>query len=72
MGELEAEALRTHLAANRRVAQSPQNETLGAMLFVYRQVLEKDSRSLAAGRAHRPQRLPTELANEELRQLMAA
>jgi hypothetical protein len=31
MGELEAEALRTHLAANRRVAQSPQNETLGAM-----------------------------------------
>jgi len=46
----EPAAFLTQLAASRRVAQGPQNEAWVAIRFVYRQVLEKGSRSLAAGR----------------------
>ena len=36
MGEPEVEAFLTHLAVNRRVAESTQNQALGAILFLYR------------------------------------
>jgi site-specific recombinase XerD len=48
MGEPEVEAFLTHLAVNRRVAESTQNQALGAILFLYRHVLEKDLGSLFA------------------------
>ena len=35
MGEPEVEAFLTHLAVNRRVAESTQNQALGAILFLY-------------------------------------
>jgi len=38
MGEPEVEAFLTHLAVNRRVAESTQNQALGAILFLYRHV----------------------------------
>ena len=72
MGEPEVEAFLTHLAVNRRVAESTQNQALGAILFLYRHVLEKDLGSLDAVRAKRPKRLPTVLSKEEVRRLFAA
>jgi site-specific recombinase XerD len=36
MGEREVEAFLTHFAVNRRVAESTQNQALGAILFLYR------------------------------------
>ena len=35
MGEGEVEAFLTHLAVNRRLAGSSQNQALGALLFLY-------------------------------------
>jgi site-specific recombinase XerD len=54
MGEPEVEAFLTDLAVNRRVAESTQNQALGAILFLYRHVLAKDLGSLDAVRANRP------------------
>jgi len=72
IGEPEVEAFLTHLAVNRRVAESTQNQALGAILFLYRHVLEKDLGSLDAVRANRPKRLPTVLSKDEVRRLFAA
>jgi len=42
MGAPEIEAFLTHLAVDQKVAASTQNQALSALLFVYRDVLEKD------------------------------
>jgi site-specific recombinase XerD len=72
MGEPDAEAFLTHLAVNRRVAESTQNQALAAILFLYRHVVGKDLGSLNAVRARRPKRLPTVLSKDEVRRLIAA
>jgi integron integrase len=72
MGEREVEAFLTRLAVNRRVAESTQNQALGAILFLYRHVVRKDLGSLDAVRASRPKRLPTVLSKDEARRLIAA
>ena len=72
MGEREVEAFLTHLAVNRRVAESTQNQALGAILFLFRHVIRKDLGSLDAVRARRPKRLPTVLSKDEVRRLIAA
>ena len=40
MGEPEVEAFLTHLAVNRNVAASTQNQAFSALLFLYREVLQ--------------------------------
>lgn len=72
MGESEVEAFLTHLAVNRRLAESTQNQALGAILFLYRHVLKQPLGSLDAVRACKPKRLPTVLSKEEVRRLIAA
>ncbi len=72
MGEPDAEAFLTHLAVNRRVAESTQNQALGAIVFLCRDVVGKDLGSLNAARARRPKRLPTVLSKDEVRRLIAA
>ena len=42
MGASEVEAFLTHLAVERNVAASTQNQALAALLFLYRHVLEQD------------------------------
>ena len=42
MGATEVEGFLTHLAVDRRVSASTQNQALGAILFLYRHVLEVD------------------------------
>jgi hypothetical protein len=41
MGEAEIEAFLTHLAVQRHVAASTQNQSLSALLFRYRDVLKE-------------------------------
>ena len=65
MGAAEVEAFLTHLAVKENVAASTQYQALGALLFLYREVLHQDLGPVDALRAKRPKRLPTVLAKEE-------
>jgi integron integrase len=71
MGEREIEAFLTDLAVKQKVAASTQNQAFNSLLFLYRQVLEKELKeSIQAVRARRPQRVPTVLSREEARQII--
>ena len=73
LGAAEVAAFLTHLAVDRRVAASTQNQALAALLFLYRDVLAVDLGELPeAIRARRPKRLPVVLSREEARRLLAA
>ena len=66
MGSAEIAAFLTHLAVEKNVAASTQNQALSALLFLYRHVLEKELvGSIDAVRAKKPKRLPTVLTKEE-------
>jgi integron integrase len=66
MGENDIREFITHLAVERKVAVSTQNQALSAILFLYRIVLQKDI-VLTPDLAHtsRPKRLPTVLSHAE-------
>lgn len=72
MGTRDIEAFLTHLAVNRRVAESTQNQAFSAILFLYRHVLKKELGPIDALRAKRPKRVPTVLSHDEVRRLFAA
>ena len=73
-GTLGADAIRqflTALAARAQLSASSQTQALSALLFLYREVLQKDPGS--AGdivRAKQPARLPVVLSREEVRELL--
>jgi integron integrase len=72
LGTPEIEQFLTHLATENKVAASTQNQALGALLFLYRDVLKIDVGELNAVRARRPVRVPTVMTREEARQLLQA
>ncbi len=59
MGSAEVKAFLTHLAVKENVAASTQNQTLSALLFLYREVLKKDLGPIGALHAKKPKQLPT-------------
>lgn len=66
MGAAEVEAFLTHLAVDRSVAASTQNQALAALLFLYSRVLEADIGMLKdVVRARQPKRLPVVLTQAE-------
>ncbi|MGH7753345.1 MAG: integron integrase, partial [Gemmatimonadales bacterium] len=67
MGADEVRAFLTHLACDKRVAASTQNQALCALAFLYQHVLEKDISLVDAPCAKRPQRLPVVLTPAEVR-----
>lgn len=72
MGKTEIEAFLTHLAVEKDVAASTQNQALHALLFLYRVVLVQPlDLNLKAVRAKKPERLPTVLTKEEVNQVIA-
>ncbi len=72
LGVAEVEAFLTHLAVDRKVSASTQNQALQSLLFLYGKVLEVDLPWLAnVTRAVRPQRLPVVLSRSEVRALLA-
>lgn len=71
LGGREVEAFLSHLAVDRDVAASTQNQALSALLFLYREVLGMDLPWLVGiVRAKRPRRVPVVLAAEEVRRLL--
>jgi integron integrase len=70
MGKREVEAFLTHLAVNRRVAPSTQNQALAAILFLYQKVLEMELPWLEdAVRAKTVRRVPVVLSVGEVKRL---
>ncbi len=72
MGGAEVEAFLSHLAVKFDVAANTQNLALAAVLFLYREVLNKDLPWLEnVTRAKKPQRLPTVLTRLEIQSLLS-
>jgi integrase len=73
LGAAEVQGFLTHLATERAVAASTQNQALNALVFLYREVLCIALESgMQFDRASRPRRLPVVLSREETRALLAA
>lgn len=71
-GEAKIEQFLSDLAVKGQVSASTQNQAFNALLFLYREVLGRDLGSIQALRAQRPERLPTVLTPEEVRQIIVA
>jgi integron integrase len=72
MGAAEVEQFLSHLAVDRNVASSTQNQALSAILFLYREVLEIELPWLEnVQRAKKPQRLPVVLTRDQVRTVLA-
>jgi len=72
MGNIEIKTFLTHLAVDKNVAASTQDQALSAILFLYRHVLEIDPGPVAAVRAKKPRHLPVILTREEALTIIAA
>ena len=71
MGETEVRAFLNDLAVSRNVSASTQNQALSALLFLYRDVLDRDVRWIwGIVRPKTPKRLPVVLSREEVRALL--
>lgn len=71
LGAAEVERFLTHLAVERNVAASTQNQALAAILFLYKAVLGIELPWLNnVQRAKKPQRLPVVLTVENVRRLL--
>ena len=71
MGAPEVTQFLTALAVERKVAASTQNQALGALLFLYREVLQQDLPWLDdLVRAKRPQHLPVVMTRDEVRAVL--
>ncbi len=66
MGEEEIAAFLSHLAIEKHVAASTQNQAFSALLFLYQQVLDRKLDYLAGvERVKRPPKLPVVLTRKE-------
>jgi len=73
MGAAEVSRFLTSLAVDRQVAASTQNQALAALLFLYKDVLDRDPGWVDdVARAKRPQRLPVVLTQPEVHALLSA
>ena len=73
MGEKEVRAFLTHLAVNKHVAASTQNQALSAILFLYKRVLEMKLDWIDdVVRAKRPKKLPVVLSKDEVMKILSA
>ncbi|MFD2531356.1 integron integrase [Gracilimonas halophila] len=66
LGDAEVEQYLNHLANDRNVAASTQNQALSALVFLYKQVLNRETLDLDnLKRAKKPKRLPVVLSHKE-------
>mgnify|MGYP005841962645 FL=1 len=72
MAEPEINAFLSHLAIEKKVSASTQNQALSALLFLYRYVLDRDIGELGPMiRARKPRRLPVVLTREEVKAVLS-
>jgi integron integrase len=70
MGSEEVNAFLTHLAVEGNVSASTQNQALSALLFLYRELLERDLDLEGVVRARQKRRLPVVLTQGEVRAVL--
>ena len=70
MGSAEVNAFLTHLAVELQVSASTQNQALSALLFLYRELLERDLDLEGVIRARTRTRLPVVMTIEEVRAVL--
>jgi len=71
MGGPEIHHFLSHLAVNRKVAASTQNQALNAIVFLYRKVIGEEPGDFEGfPRARRPKRLPVVLSRDEVQSLL--
>lgn len=71
MGEAQISAFLSHLAVDKNVSASTQNQALSALLFLYRDVLDIKLEWISdVVRAKRPKRLPVVLSQAEVVQIL--
>jgi integrase len=71
MGSAEVASFLSHLATQRRVSASTQNQAFSAILFLYRNVLERQLTGLeSVPRAKRPEHVPLVLSRDEVGQIL--
>src|SRR5919197_4449813 len=71
LGAKEVSAFVSHLAVTRRVAASTQNQALSALLFLYREVLQKPIEWVDdVERAKRPKKLPVVFTRDEVKAVL--
>jgi integron integrase len=72
LNESHLKSFLTYLAVERRVAASTQNQAFNALLFLYRNVLDKDLKDISDGiRAKRKRYLPVVLSRQEIGKLIS-
>ena len=72
MGAPEINQFLTHLASEKKISTSTQNQALSAILFLYRHVLhlELDEASLSEFRPQRAKNVPTVLSKDEVKRVL--
>ena len=72
MGEKEIEEFLTHLAVEKNVAASTQNQALNALVFLYKKILniELDER-INAVRSKKPRKIPVAMTPDEVNKVLA-
>ena len=71
MGEKEIGEYLTHLAVKKHVSASTQNQALNSIVFLYKQVINKDLGTLKNVKwAKRPMRIPVVLSRTEVRRIL--
>ncbi len=72
LGAEDVRAFLTYLAVEAKVSASTQNQAMSAVVFLYREVLERDLGDFSGRvRAREPQRVPVVLSRSEVRALLA-
>lgn len=72
MGKFEIERFLSHLAVNREVAASTQNQAFNAIMFLYKKVLDMPMElDIRAKRASKRKNLPTVLSKDEAKLLIS-
>jgi integron integrase len=73
MGKFEIERFLSHLAVNRNVAASTQNQAFNAIMFLYKKVLDMPMDiDIRARRTSKGKRLPTVLSKDEVKSLLSS
>lgn len=73
LGASEISSFLTHLAVQRNVAASTQNQALNALVFLYKEVLGKEVGAIGdVARAKLPERRPLVLSRDEVRKILDA
>lgn len=70
MGKAEVESFLSHLATDRHVSASTQNQALHALLFLYKEVLHKPLPNIDSIKAKKPKRLPVVLTRDEVQAVL--